>query len=155
VDANNKIEIPAAGAGPYYSYWKHIYLYCDDPDGHSLNNVKLYSDGSSGYGTGVTLYVGLQFPVKNSGSDAGYEVATGGATGGDELVANHGGITSEASIFAYTVASPLSVTISDAGNLMNLAGETTNYVLLQSAVANTASAGLTSYETFYFAYDEA
>jgi len=155
IDTNNKMKVPAAGAGPYYSYWKHIYLYCDDPDGYTISNLRLYSDGASGYGTGVDLYVGLQFPTKNSGSDAGYEVASGSATTGDELVANHGGITTSASLFTYTVASPLTVSVSEAGNVIDLAAETSNYFLLQMKILNTASAGTLSNETFYVAYDYA
>lgn len=156
IDQNNKMIIPAAGLGPYYSFWKHIYLYCDDADGHTINDVKLYSDGSNGFGTGVSLYVGLQFPTKNSGSDAGYEVASGGATSGDELVADHGGITSKASIFNYTSgAGALSISISEAGNVINAAGESTNYVLEQLSVANTASPGQTSTENQWFSYAEA
>jgi hypothetical protein len=157
IDQNNGMVIPGVGLGPYYSCWKHVYLYCDNPDGHTINNVKLYSDGSSGYGTGVTLSVGLQFPIKNSGSSAGYEVAHA-AVGNtsDELVAGHGGITTKASIFAYTVgAGALAITISEAGAVINLTGETANYVLLQVAIADTASPGQTASETFTFSYDEA
>jgi len=158
IDTNNKLVIPNAGLGPYYSFWKHIYLYCDDPDGHTISNVKLYSDGANSFGTGVDLMVGLQFPTKTNASNAGYEVAAlaaGSTVTSDELGAGHGGITSSASIFTYTVAAPLSVTIGEAGNVINAAGETTNYVLTQMNVANTASVGTTSTETFYWSYDEA
>jgi hypothetical protein len=153
IDTNNKLVIPGAGSGPYYGFWKQIYLYCDDPDGYTISNVRLYSDGGNSYGTGVDLKVGLQFPTKNNGSDAGYEVATGSTTTGDEVVANHGGITSVASIFTYTVSSPLTVSISEAGSIINAAGETTNYVVLQMSLANTATAGTLPNETCYFAYD--
>jgi hypothetical protein len=155
IDENDKLIIPGAGLGPYYSYWKHIYLYCDNADGHTLSNVKLYSEGTNNLGTGVDWKVGLQFPTKNSGSNAGYEVATGASPSGDELVANHGGITTSASIFGYTAASPLSVSISEAGGLINAAGETSNYTLHQINVSNTASAGTTGSITLYFSYDEA
>jgi len=157
VDQNDKMVIPGGGLGPYYSCWKHIYLYCDNPDGHSINNVKLYSDGTNSLGTGVSVKVGLQFPVKNSGSSAGYEVAHA-AVGNtsDELVAGHGGITSSASIFNYTVgASALAVTISEAGAVINLAGETSNYTAWQMEVADTASVGQTANEVGAFSYDEA
>ena len=151
IDTNNKIVIPGAGLGPYYSYWKSIYLYCDDPDGNTISNVKLYSSGTNPFGTGVDVMVGLQFPTKNSGSNAGYEVANNA----NEMVAEHGGITSSASIFNYTSASPLAISISEAGNVMNLATETTNYIILQMNVSNTATAGATATATWYFSYDEA
>lgn len=155
IDTNNKLVIPSAGLGPYYSFWKHIYLYCDDPDIYTINNIRLYSDGANSYGTGLDLKVGLQFPTKTNASNAGYELAAGTATSGEELVANHGGITSSATIFNYTVSAPLTITISEAGGVINAVGETSNYVLLQMNVANTATAGTTVSETFYFAYDYA
>jgi len=155
IDVNNKCVIPGAGLGPYYSFWKHLYLYCDDPDGHTISNVKFYTDGVNNFGTGVDVKVGLQFPTKTNASNAGYEVAAGTATSGEELVANHGGITSSATIFNYTAAAPLSVTISEAGNVINAAGETTNYILLQGEYSNTASIGTTNQETGWISYDEA
>lgn len=157
IDTNNPMIIPAPATGPYYSSWKHIYLYCDAPDGNTINNVKLYSDGANSLGAGVDLKVGLQFPVKNSGSTAGYEVshAIVGNTC-DELVAGHVGITSSATIFGYTAGvGALAITISEAGAVINAAGETTNYVLLQLSVTDAAGAGTTATETFTFSYDEA
>jgi hypothetical protein len=157
IDQNNKMVIPALGMGPYRSCWKHIYLYCDNADGHSINNVKFYTDGSSGLGTDVAVKVGLQFPTKNSGSSAGYEV-TDAAVGNTvtEMVAGHGGLTSSASIFNYTAgAGALSISISEAGNLINAATETTNYVVLQMEVDDGASPGQTANETGWFSYDEA
>lgn len=156
VDENAKMVVPAAGDGPYYSCWKHLYLYCDDPDGKSISNIRIYSDGSNSMGTGVDWKIGLQFPTKTNASSAGYEV-TDAAVGNTvtELVAGHGGITSSATIFNYTVAAPLTVSIGEAGNVINAAGETSNYTLHQVSVANTASAGLSASETISFAYDYA
>lgn len=152
IDANNPIPIPSSGTK--YSYWKHIYLYCSSAPNTQINNVKLYTDGG-GFGTGVTLYVGDQFPTKNSGSSSGYEVATGtqGDTG-DEMVANHSGISSKSDLFSYTSSSPLSVSISESGGIIDAVGETTNYVVLQMAVDNTASPGNLADETITFSYDE-
>ena len=155
IDENNKCIIPGAGLGPYYSFLKHTYLRLDVTDGHTLSNVKFYTDGTNNFGTGVDVKVGLQFPTKTNASNAGYEVAAGTATSGEEMVANHGGITSSASIFNYTAAAPLSISIGEAGNVMNAVGETTNYIVLQGEYANTASVGTTNQETGYLSYDEA
>lgn len=153
IDSNNPVPIPTSGTN--YSYWKHIYLYCDTAPDTQVDNIKFYTDGS-GFGTGITLNAGDQFPTKNSASDAGYEVATGtGGTSGDEVVANHAGITSVTSAFSYTSGSPLSgPTISEDGSIINNIGETTNYLVLQLAVVNTASPGNKSNETLTFQYDE-
>jgi hypothetical protein len=150
IDSNDKLTVPAAGT--IYSYWKTIFLKCDaNADVHTINNVKLYSDGTNSLGTGVDLMVGLQFPTKNSGATTGYEIANNA----NELVAEHGGITSSATIFGYNSGAGLTVSISEAGNIINAANETTNYVLLQMNVASTASPGATTQETLTFSYDEA
>jgi len=159
IDEANKIIIPGAGLGPYYSYWKQLYLYCDANPAPvtTISNVKMYSDGSNGLGTGVDLMVGLQFPTRyyDAGAPAytGYEVANNA----NEMVAEHGGITSSASIFNYTSTSPLSVSIEAAhqGSVINLAGETTNYIVFQMNVSNTAVPPVTGTEYIFWSYDEA
>jgi len=150
IDTNNPIPIPPADTG--YSYWKHVYLYCDDPDGNTIDNLRFYADGANNFGTGVDLYVGLQFPTKTNASAAGYEVADAAT----EMVSGHSGISSSASVFDYTSGSPLTVTIGEAGNVINAIGETSNYIVLQMNVASTASPGeLPVDETLTIKYDEA
>lgn len=152
IDDNNPIPIPEAGTK--YSFWKQIYLYCGTAPSTKVDNVKLYSDGG-GFGTGITLKVGEQFPIKTNALNTGYEVATGtpGDTG-DEMVAAHAGLTSSVDMFGKTVGSPLAVTINEDGNLINAIGETTNYVCFQMEVISTASPGNLTDETLTFQYDE-
>jgi hypothetical protein len=152
IDLNDPVLIP--GAGTNYSFWKQLYLYCDDPDGSTIDNVLFYSDGDVDFGTGVTLMVGDELPTKNSGSDAGYEVATGADGSGDEMVAAHADLTGSTDADNLTVGSPLTVTISETDNEINLAAETSNYVVLQTDVISTASSGDSANETLTFAYDE-
>lgn len=153
IDANHPIPIPTSGTN--YSYWKQIYLKCTGAPTTQVDNIRFYSDGSSGFGTGVALKVGDETPVKNSGASTGYEVATGTAgSTGDEMVAAHAGLTGSASVFSYTSASPLTVSISESGNIINATNETTNYIILQMEVADTASPGSLSAETLTFMYDE-
>ena len=151
IDANDKLVIP--GAGTKYSFWKHIYLKCDDADSHTMNNFAIYSDGSNSLGTGIDVKVGLQFPTKNSGSSAGYEVAAED----EDLVTDHSGISSVATIFNYTSgeATDLDITCSETSNVIDAANETTDYVLSQMEVINTASPGDLTNETGTFSYDEA
>jgi len=102
------------------------------------------------------LKVGEQFPTKNSGSDAGYEVATGTpGDSGDEMVAAHAGLSSSVDAFGKTQGSPLSgPSISEAGNIIDAVGETTDYLALQMEVDDTASPGDLANETLTFQYDE-
>lgn len=148
IDTNDPMVRPAAGTK--YSRWKQIYLYCDVAPDNQIDNVKLYSDGG-GFGAGITVKVGTDFPVKNSGSDAGYEVSD---TDDEEMVAGHADVTASADLFGYTVGAPLSVSISEAGNIINLAGETSNYIVLQMEVTSAAALGDLANETISLQYDE-
>lgn len=153
IDSADPVPIPSAGTT--YSYLKQIYLYCDTAPDTSIDNLKFYTDGT-GYGTGITLNVGDQFPVKNSASDAGYEVATGtpGSTG-DEVTAAHAGVSSVTDAFSFTSGSPLSgPTISEDSSIINAIGETSNYLVFQLAVINTATPGNKTDETLTIQYDE-
>ncbi len=155
IDSNDKPTIPT-GAN-IYTYWKSIFLKCDaNADAHTINNVKIYSNPPNNLDDGggvdsIDVNVGLQFPTHNSGATTGYEIADNA----NEMVAEHGGITTNATIFNYASGTGLSVSISEAGNVINAANETTNYVILQCEISNTASAGATVNETGTFSYDEA
>ncbi len=155
IDSISPIPVPAAGTN--YSYWKSIYLYCTiNADSNILDNFEFYSDGAIGFGTDVTLMVGDETPTKTSGSDAGYEVATGTpGTTGNEMVAAHADLTGSTDAASLVTGAPLTVSCSEAGNVINAVGESTDYVLLQVNVITTASAGLTATETLTFRYDEA
>ena len=147
IDTNNPIPIPAAGSE--YSRWKQLYLYCDTAPSTQVDNIKFYTDGT-GFGTGITMNVGDQFPVKNSGSNAGYDVSDA-----DEIMTNHTDITSMTDAFTYTSGAPLSgPTISEAGAIIDGIGETTNYLVLNMAVGSTASPGDLANETLTLQYDE-
>lgn len=153
IDVNDPVPIPTAGTNR--SYWKQLYLKCNTAPDTQVDNIKWFTDGA-GYGTGITLQVGDEFPVKNSGSNAGYELATGtpGTTGND-VVVEHAGISAVTSAFSFTVGSPLSgPTISEAGSIINAINETTNYLILQADVINTATPGNKADETLTFQYDE-
>ena len=153
IDAIDPIPVPSSGTN--YSYWKQIYLYCDTAPDTQVDNIKFYTDGA-GFGTGITLNVGDEFPTKNNASDAGYEVATGtSGTSGDEVVAAHADLTGVTDAFTFTSGSPLSgPTISEDSSIINAIGETSNYLVLQVAVGTTASPGNKTDETLTFQYDE-
>lgn len=147
IDANNPMPIPAAGTE--YSRWKQVYLYCDAAPDTQIDNVRFYTDGG-GFGTGITVNVGDEFPVKNSGANTGYDVSDA-----NEVMTNHTDITGSTDAFGYTAGSPLSgPSISEAGGVIDAMGESTNYLVFQMEVINTASPGNLADETFTFVYDE-
>ena len=148
IDLADAMPIPAAGTN--YSRWKQIYLRCSAAPVTSVSNVKFYTDGG-GFGAGITLRVSTSFPTKNSGSDAGYEVAEVN----NAMLTDHGGVAAVADAFGYNVGAPLAgPSISEAGAIINAIGETTNYLVLQLEVTNAASSGNLADETLTFQYDE-
>jgi len=152
-DTNNPVPIVAGYTKR--SFWRSVYLKCTTAPPTKCDNVKFYTDGTP-FGTGIVLYAGEQFPTKNSGSSSGYEKADGtvGDTG-DEMVAGHGGLTSKVDVFTKTQGTPLSgPTISESGGIINAIDETTNYLILQLEVIDTATAGTLTAETMTFQYDE-
>jgi hypothetical protein len=131
-----------------------VYLKCSVAPSSQCDNFKWYTDGS-GFGTGIALQIGTETPTKNSGSNAGYEVADGsvGETG-IAMITGHAGVSGKADAFSFTSAAPKTVSCSEAGSLINAQNETTDYIILQVEVINTASAGTPSNETVVWRWDE-
>lgn len=130
----NPLVKPAASVNR--SYWKTVYLNADTSPSGTINNCKIYSDGTIGW-TGCTLYIG---------STGTYTQATGtpGTTGNDSSVAT-------ANIQNYTSGAPKSLT----GTISNPStGRITDYVVMQVDVSTSAVAGTLSAETLTFQYDE-
>ena len=137
------IRVPSSGTN--YSYWKTWRLKFTGTY-TQITNVKIYTDGSSGYGTGVTTYIGDE-----TLDSSAYEQATGTqGTTGDELVANHSGITAKTDFFTYTSSNMKTVDTS------TITGDPaySKLIIVQQAIASTASSGVTSSETFTWQYDE-
>jgi len=141
--------MPITTATTEYSRWKQIYLYCDTAPNTQVDNIRFFTDGT-GFGTGITVNVANQFPLHSSTVTTGYDVSDANA-----VMTTHTDITTVTDAFTFTSGSPLSgPTISEAGSIINAIGETTNYLVLQMAVTDTASPGNLADETMTFRYDE-
>jgi hypothetical protein len=120
-------------------------LNCTSSPSSVINNIKWYTDGGNGLGTGVTC---------NVNTATSYTQATGtpGTTGIQLTVGNYATLAGAPSnAFAYTSGSPLSVS----GSINNPStGQFGDRVVYQMAVDNTASPGISSAETFTWRYDE-
>ena len=138
----NPIQIPAAGSN--YSYWVTTRLLITAAPAGTINNVGWYTDGTNGFGTGVTCL---------GNSSASYVQATGtpGTTGTQLNQTNHAGLSaSVTNVFTFTVAGALSVSASQSGGT----GQLGNYVVYQMVIGTTAGPGATAAETFTFRFDE-
>ena len=147
IDSIDPNTIPVSGTS--YSRWKSTYLQCTVAPDTQVDNMKIYTDGA-GFGTGITVVVGTETPTKNSASDAGYDPAD---TNDDPLV-NHADISATSSFFLFTSGSPKAVSISETGAIINAIGETSDYVITQMEITNTASPGTLTAETYTWEYDE-
>jgi hypothetical protein len=140
---SNPIQIPTSGTN--YSYWVTTRLNCTVTPSSLINNIKWYTDGANGFGTGVTCKV-------NTASSYVQATGTPGTSGTQLTTGNHAGLAgTPVNAFTYTSGSPLSVT----GSLSNPStGQFGDRVVYQIEVDNTASPGATAQETFTWKYDE-
>ena len=149
IDSNNPIPVPTSGSN--YSYWKHMYLLVSAAeDMTQIDNVKFYSDGAvfDSYG-GVDVFVATATPIKTSAIDAGYDLADSATA-----LANHGSVSVATNANNYTSGSPLTVSISESGNILDGTNDTTDYVLINLKVGVTASSGTLTAESLVFQFDE-
>lgn len=134
VDTNNPLVIPAADT--IYSYTKKVRAYMEAPPNTNVSNLRWYTDGANGLGTGVTM------TAKNLGTTWGSNYKTAMSGGAD--------------LFGYTSGSPLDGDGTDAGPFVPADDNTYigDLIELQMAVASTAANGATPTETLTLAYDE-
>jgi len=146
-DLASPLIIPTSGT--IFSFWKQIFLNCATAPDTQVNNVKIFSDGALGWGAGIVVQVGDGTQIKNSGASTGYDLADA-----QEIMTNHTDVSSETSLFTFTSGSPRSVSISEAGSIIDAINETTDYIVLQTDVDSTATPGTKPTETITYQYDE-
>lgn len=139
----NPIVVPAAGTN--YSYWAATRLYFSGSGTGTINNVKWYTDGANGFGTGVTMKMNTATGYVQASGTAG----TTGIILNTSNYATLAGATSDA--FSFTSGSPKTVT----GSVTNpSSADISDFVVMQIEVASTAAAGATStQETCTWQYD--
>jgi hypothetical protein len=139
----NPIQVPAAGTN--YSYWVVTQLSVDVTPAGTINNIKWYTDGANGFGTGVTC---------KGETATGYVQATGtaGTTGLQLTTGNYATLAGAPSdVFAFTSGSPKSVT----GSMNNPStGALGDRMVYQIEVGTSAGPGATNSETFTWKFDE-
>jgi len=136
------VRIPDAGTN--YSYVVSSKINVSVAPDTSITNMQLYTDGT-GFGTGITLNIGDQYPVT-------YVQATGtpGVTGTKMTTVYNGVITSVTDLFSYTSGSPLTLTmIKNSGT-----GDYTNFICIQAYIGTTATKGAKSSKNITLQYDE-
>lgn len=128
VDLNNPMVKP--GAGTDYSYEKWLRFNVSGGTYTQITNVKAYSDGANGLGTGVACYA---------------KAVTAFATPAEATSTS--GYTD---FFTYTSGSPLTL---GAGPYTST-GEKADHLVMILTVGTSASGGTTPTETLTVAWDE-
>lgn len=128
VDLNNPMVKPASGTD--WSFEKWLRMNITGGTYSQITNVKAYSDGGDGLGTGVDLF---------AKATASYATPAEGTSS-----------SGYADFFTYTSGSPLSL---GAGPFTGT-GEKGDHLVMLLSVADTASGGLTASETLTLAWDE-
>ena len=128
VDLNNPMVKPPSGSD--WSFEKWLRFKVTGGTYSQITNVKAYSDGSSGFGTGISLYAkavtAFATPAEGT-SAAGYS-----------------------SFFGYTSGSALTL---GAGPFTST-GEKADHLVMLMEVASNAAGGLLTAETLTIAWDE-
>lgn len=132
VDTSNPLRIPSSGTD--WSYVKKLRAYMETAPDTQISNLCWYTDGASGFGTGVSV------SVKNIGITFGTHYDTEMSGGAD--------------LFSYTSGSPLDGDATDTGPFTADDTYFGDIIELQMAVASTASSGGLSAESLTFAFDE-
>lgn len=128
VDTGNPLVIPTAGFDFSYEKWLRLKVTVA-PDNY-IENLKFYTDGANGFGTGVSMF------AKAVATYATPAEAT--ATGG------------YADAFSYTSGAALNLgTPTVTGT-----GEKGSHAVLMMRVATNATQGTLTAETLTFSYDE-
>jgi len=137
------IRIP--GAGYNYSYWVVTRLNCTVSPSSIINNIKWYTNGVSGLGTGASCKVATAWSYH-------YGYGTIGVTGIPLALSSYDTLNqTPADIFGYTSAGPLSVS----GSLSSPStGQFGNYVVYQMALDSTATSGYILDTHLTWVYDE-
>jgi hypothetical protein len=128
VDLANPMVVP--GAGTDFSFEKWLRFNVSAGTYTQISNIRAYSDGGNGLGTGVGLYA---------------KAVTSYATPAEATAT-----TGYADFFTYTSGSPLVL----GASTYTSTGEKGDHLVMMCTVASTASGGLTSSETLTMAWDE-
>lgn len=131
---DDPLIVPSSGYD--YSFTKNLRLYMAGAPTTQVINLRMYTDGSLGYGTGMTVY------AKNDGVSfvSPYHTAMAGGT----------------DFFTYTSGSPMDMDATDTGPF--LPADQGSYIgdllELQCWCASTASSGVKTAEVITFAWDD-
>ena len=146
-DDASPLIIPSS-PGVIYSYWKQLIMKATTAPDTQVDAVELYMDTLS-WGTEVVVNIGDETPVHNSGATTGYDVANA-----QETMTNHTDVTAVTTLTTFNSGSTKSISISEAGSIINANDETTNYIVLQCTIDDDSTQKTEATEIVTWQYDE-
>ncbi len=143
VDLNNPLVVPASGQE--YSFRKVTRMHISAGTFTQVENLRVYSDGANGFGTGIKLWYAItgtytQPAVPSEVNDP----------------PQFPGVTPMVDAFGLTSGSPGDMDATNTGpfDSVGLPKDIGDYFNTVMEVETTASQGLLTAETFTYAYDE-
>ena len=142
VDLNNTPVVPTSGRTYTYEKWHRLYISAGTYT--QIDNLRAYTDGGNGYGTGILLWAGVigayATPVVPS-------VAASPPT--------HAGMTF-ANAFSYTTGSPLNMDGINVGpyDSTGIPKYIGDFIVSVMEIGTTASQGVKSAEPISWSFDE-
>ena len=131
VDTVNPMVIPASGQD--YSFEKWLRLNISVAPDTNISNLQAYSDGTSGFGTGVNTW----YKTLGTFATPAEATATAGYT----------------DFFAATSGSPIDMDATNTGPFTGT-GDVGDYLVMMMEVASTATQGTLTSETLTVSFDE-
>jgi hypothetical protein len=148
VDAVNRMVIPSAGStGRDYSFEKWIRLEATVAPSVDIQNVEAYSDGASGFGTGVKLWYYTSTAYNTTG---GPQAPT---TTNDPPHEIKGTTTVNLTNF-FTATSAAAVSLNNGSTSYTSTGPFGDWLVLVLEVESSATQGTLTPEVLTFSYDE-
>ncbi len=148
VDLINPLVVPASGQE--YSFEKWLRLEITDAGGFTqIDNLRAYSDGSNGFGTGIKLWyavTGSYRPPEIPSESADPPQSTAAGSPQENMT----------DFFTATSGAPIDMDAINTGPFTDgsPAEQIGDYLALVMEVETTASQGVLTAETLTFAYDE-
>lgn len=138
-------------SGTILSRWVHAFLKCSTAPDTQVDGVVFYTT-TGAFPTGIVVLVGDETPTKTDALTTGYDVSDTS----DEAMTNHDSITASTDLAGNftSTGTAKSVSITESGNVIDFAGETCDYLVLQMQVDDTATQGTLPTETIRWEYDE-
>lgn len=145
-DLNDPVTIPTAGTK--FSFWKHNWVEFTATF-TQIDTINWFV--TSFDWTGTTLHIGDGTQTHTAASDAGYDPAVGlnNLTVHDTITT-----TTNAGTTYINSGAGRSVSISEAGNVVDAAGESSDYFVTNVELTTSATSGTQTSKTVTVEYDE-